>query len=282
MNDNKEDTTVYVPEKKRMHFVMVILLILAGIILGIGLSSLAVLFATVQETIRAFLESLTGWDPIISSLFVGVMALFLSTLIFIIARRGNEIVQRVESILQMKITNEPTEFYALEIIPEEELFNEFKKRGCDVSELEGGGLEMQCPSIPVSQRLKGVIESDKYTLANIEKLSVITVIVVIWAIFLGVSVMDFFPEESPWIFAVVLLAFSVFILLGTKMIKLWHTIIFWMALNVYFTLFSDMDIVILWNLWGALAVYVVLVCISYLLYRSSCSKEDKWYCDIMK
>lgn len=277
-----EEGTVFVPEKKKMNFLMGMLLILAGIFLLIGLSSIATLLYMIRTFIMDFLSMLTGWDPIISSIFIGVFALFIATLLYIIARRGSDIIQKVEAILKSNVTNEPTEYYALDIIETEEILHELKKnRGCDVLEKESGGITIECSSMALTRRIKAVTDQDVYTLSNMQKWAIITVVTLIWGIYLGIVMFEIIEQDYLWIGAVIVLSISAFFLLGGKIIKLWHIIILWVGVNIYLSLFSKTDPIIMWSIWGALAIFIVLVAIFYLLYESACNLEKKWYCEIM-
>lgn len=275
------DGTVYVPEKKKKNLVLWFLLFVAGVFLAVGLSSLSLIVYLVRDLIMTFLEGLMGWDPIISSIFLGALGLFSATLIYVVALRGSEVAKRIESTLKLDITNEPTEFYATELIPTEELMFEFKKRGCDVYEQDSGGFGIDCKTMPVNQRMKSMTDPDHFTLDNMQKLAIISVISVLWGVFVGMLIMEVIADEHVWIGIVILLVITVVLLLGTKIVSLWQTIIIWCATNIAFSLFSSEDPTVIWSLWGALAIYIILVAIAYLLHRDRCRIADKWYCDLL-
>lgn len=279
MTDSEE--TIYVPHKKKANFLMVFLLMLAGIFLTIGIASLTTIVSLIRALIMEFMMALTGWDTVLASLFVMVVAFFLATVLYLIARRGLEIVRKIEDTLRLNVTNEPTEYYELGIIETEELVNEFKKRNCTITAKENKGFVIDCEEAPLTKRVLGVINEDFYTLNNAQKIGVVAVIIVLWSVFIGAIIMDAIDDSFVWIVAISIFAFSSLLLVGVRIIKLWHTVILWTILNTFFTLFSGEDPVVIWSLWGALAIFVVLVAIAYLLKQPACQLEDRWYCELL-
>jgi len=277
----EKDGTIYVAEKKRTNLVSAILLILAGMFLLIGIASLGTILGIIQSTIMLFLSSLTGWNPILANLFIGILFLFGATLIYVVVRRTSEVSQKIEAALRLNITNEPTEYYALDMIPSEEILSEFKHRGCTLIKGEGKGITIECSDMPHSRRIIGVVDPTQFTLSRLQKVSVISVVLVIWAVFVGTLIYDIIFDDFVWIVGIVLMVISVIILLGSRVIKLWHTIIIWTAVNIVFSLFFAVEPSVLWSLWGAEAVYAILVAISYLLYPAQCKVDDKWFCDVL-
>jgi hypothetical protein len=272
--------TLYVPENKTLKFFFGIVLILAGVTLLIGISAISTIFALIQSSITNFLSSLIGWDPLISTILVGVLCLFFATLIYVIGRRGSDIVQRVERILRMNVTNEPTEYYALGIVPEEELLYEFKKRGCKVSSGGAGrGVSIDCPRMPVTKRVASVTDPSKVTLSLVQKVTVVVVMAVIWGIYGGSALHGAITDDMLWITAMALLGLTSIVLMGSRVVKFWHTILLWLAVNIVFTFFVTAEEMVVWSLWGVLGIYTVLVCIAYLLHGRGC--KEKWYCEVI-
>jgi len=277
---DSDNGTVYVPQKKKTTFLMVFLLIVAGIFLTVGIASLTTIVSLIETFVMDFLMALTGWDTILASLFVMVIAFFLATIIYLIARRGSEIIREVEHRLKLNVTNEPTEYYELGIVENEELVYEFKKRDCKVNHKDSG-FTIDCSNIPMTRRIKGAMSDDPYTLNNMQKLGVLATVIVLWGVFVGAVIMDAIDNSFVWMVAICLFVFSSILLVGVQIIKLWHTIILWVTVNIFFTLFSNEDPVVVWSLWGAFAIYVVLVAIAYLLKDPACEIENKWYCPLL-
>jgi len=276
-----KDGTIYVAEKKKTHLLMAILLMAAGMFLVVGIASLGTIVGLIQAFVMTWLSGLTGWDPLISSLFIGVMGLFLATLLYVLARRGSEVAQKIEAALKLNVTNEPTEYYALDMIPHEELLHEFRKRGCVVSKMEGKGVSVTCDDIPHSRRILGVVDPPDVSLTRMQQIAVIAVVLVMWSIYIGALLYDILIGDLIWITAVGILITSAIVLLGSRIIRLWHTVILWTGVNIVFSLFFATDPTVVWSLWGAEAIYIVLIAVLYLLYRGWCEMGDKWYCDVM-
>jgi hypothetical protein len=277
----RREGTVYVPESKPVKFIFGILLIVAGVILLVGISSLSTIFSLIQSSITSLLSSLIGWDPMISTILVGVIALFFATLIYVLAKRGSSVIQRIERTLKLNVTNEPTEYYALDIVPEEEILHELRKRGCSVETGGEGseGVSVSCPEMPVSKRLEEAASPGSFTLAKIQKVAVAAVMAVIWAVYIGSAIYGAVEGDGLWIAAMALLALTSLVLMGTKVAKLWHTVVMWLAVNIAFTFFLSTSETVVWSLWGVLSIYTVLVAVFYLLHGRKC--VDSWYCEVV-
>ena len=277
----EKNGTIYVAEKKNLNLIMGLLLILAGMFLLIGIASLSTIMALIQSYIMIFLGSLTGWEPIMANLFVGAIALFIATLLYVVVRRESDVAQKIEHALRMNISNEPTEYYALDTIPTEELLNEFKHRGCTIVKREGNGLDILCKEIPHSRRIIGVIDPSPFTLSRMQQYSVIIVIFVLWSVYLGTLLYQILVGDMIWIVAMALLLLSGLFLMCSNIIQLWHTIILWTTVNIVFSFFFAADPVVVWSFWGAEAIYVIIVAIAYLIYQGQCEGDDKWYCSAL-
>lgn len=271
---------MHVPKKNKSYVISSLLILAAGFLLTVGISSLYTLISYIQGYISTFLTSWTGWDSILSSAFLGALFVFCATLLYLVARRGNSVAQQIEQSLKLNLTNEPTEFYATELIPTEELMFEFKKRGCKIEESDKGFV-VDCKDHEIDERIHRVINPDNFTLTNVQRFAVIATLVTVWGVYIGALLMETIQGNFVWIIALAFLIFSAFILMTARIIRLWHTIFICTALNIFLSLLVLSDLTVIWSLWGALAIYIVLVAIAYLLKRNNCENSDKWYCDVM-
>ncbi len=282
--EEKNEGTLYIPERKRSNLFYWLMIIASGIFLAIGITSLTMLLYMIRDYILAIITLLTGWDTILSSIFVGLVMLFLSVLVYVLAVRGSEIAKRIDTILKLNVTNEPTEYYATDLIPEEELINEFKKRGCEIKISDNKkGITIKCPDMLITPRIKGVIEPQPITLSKIQKVAVFGVILVLWSSFVGALMFSPILYDYFWIAVSVLIGISVLLMIGSGIIKLWHSVIIVTIIVTIFTLFSPYDAISIWSMWGFVFIWIILVAIAYLLHGNKCkSKEkNKWYCDLI-
>jgi hypothetical protein len=133
--------------------------------------------------------------------------------------------------------------------------------------------------MPVSKRLEEAASPGSFTLAKIQKVAVAAVMAVIWAVYIGSAIYGAVEGDGLWIAAMALLALTSLVLMGTKVAKLWHTVVMWLAVNIAFTFFLSTSETVVWSLWGVLSIYTVLVAVFYLLHGRKC--VDSWYCEVV-
>jgi len=276
----QKENDVFVPKKKTNSIFFIALVIFAGIAFFIGLTSFSSIFGYVYAYIFAFVMALTSWDPIIISLVIAGISWFVAAMLYVLGTRGNELADKLDSATQFIFNSSPTDYVEMDLVPTEILVNEMIERGCEANVVESK-LVINCEKVPLTKEMKAVLSGEIHSI-TIKRKAIITIMTIIGAVVIGLII---YSGLITGIFAGIIIMVYVFgaslILIQFKVIKLWHSIIVWILMNMLFVLLG-VDWLIVWISIGLLVGYAILLATLYFVFENSCYQKEKWWCEFMK
>lgn len=235
--------------------------------------------------------SLFGWDPILTSIFMSLVFLAVTVMLYIASKRGNDAASTMEAGLKISFNIPPTRFYDLSGIPAANLIRELvgsnnpkkkdRGRGCILTpHADNVGFDITCNGIPDTKEMKALKEGKIEALEWKEK----TLIILFFAIWGGLQAAVTFTSMLAGIYMYIawilfLIAFFI-VMIETRIFRLWSTVIAWLGFCILFT-FIVADVSFVWTIWGSWICSVVAATIFYVVFKDSCVKKEAWYCDFM-
>jgi hypothetical protein len=267
----------------------------AGIIIAATFLYLSMIgFGQIWGTIITYIIiafSLFGWDPIVTALFMSLVFLAVTVMLYVAAKRGNEAVNKMEAGLKIALNIPPTRFYDLSEVPTSNIVRELvgdnnKKsknpgRGCKLVPHDNGiGFDVRCDDIPETKDIKALKEGKIYLLELKEK-GLISIFFAVWGgLQAFVTYFGFLTGISMYIAWIIFLVAFFSVMIETRILRLWSVLLAWLGLNVFFT-FTVLDAYFLWTMWGAWICFLVVVVIFYVAFKHSCIVKNSWYCDFL-
>jgi hypothetical protein len=231
-----------------------------------------------------------GWDPILTSLFMALFFLFLGITIYIISKRGNEAVTKVETGLRIMFNNPPTRFYDLSDVPTESIIRELvgsnsagstdNGRGCNLLPKPGSGFVVDCDTIPDTRAMQLLKDGKLDSVETKQKAIIGAVFAVICTLLTIVTVAGVLVGFAMWLLWIVYLIAFFYIMIEIRILKAWSALVAWLGFNIFFTIVMS-DPYFVWSLWGSWACGFILVGILYVLSKDACIRKKSWYCEFL-
>jgi hypothetical protein len=286
----KESPNIKVPPERRSSISSIIFFAIASGLFILFFTAISMLSGQILSAIITVF-SLFGWDPIVTTLFMAMFGLFIAVAIFVLARRGNEAVTKIESGLNMMFKNPPTRFYDLSTIPPESIIHELvgnnnprssdNGRGCKlVPHPDNKGFDISCDEIPVTKGMKALMDGKLNSIDTKQKSLMFGVFAVFGVVIGFITVMGMMTSFALFVVWGIYLVSFFYVLVEARIIKLWGVVLSWLAFNVFFSFFVT-DLVFLWTVWGAWVCGFVAITIAYLLSKDACIKKHSEYCEFL-
>lgn len=283
-------TPVKVPPNRKVSLGSAIGLVLSSFFFVLFILSISQFSSLINAFILACF-SIFGWDPIISSLFMAAIFLFFTVTMYLLARRGNEAVKKVEAGLQLSFNIPPTRYYDLSDVPTENIIRELvgtnnprsndKGRGCTMTPGEGGkGFEIRCTTIPDTDAIKALKDGDLDRMVMTQKIIIIAVFAGFGVLLAVFTVLGFVTGLVTWVAWGIFLVAYFYVMIEMRVLKLWGALLSWAVVNTFFTFFIT-DVTFLWVMWGAFMASGIFIAIFYLLSKEFCKRKESGLCDFL-
>ena len=291
LRKSMDDTIDYkVPSERKTGAFSAIGLGLAALFLSLAFIGFSQVWGNlISYIIVAF--SLFGWDPTITALFMSLVFLAVTVLLYIASKRGSEAASKMEAGLKIAFNVPPTRFYDLSEVPTANVVRELvgsnspkakdKGRGCNLVPHEDNvGFDIVCNSIPDTKEMKALKEG-KIEMLELKERALIVVFFAIWGgLQVAITYTGFLTGAYMYIaWAIFLVAFFV-IMVETRILRLWSVLVAFLVLCVFFT-FVVPDMAFVWTMWGAWICGLVAVVIFYIVFKDACIKKESWYCEFL-
>lgn len=283
-----DSTSVKVPPERKVSFASSIGLVLSSFFFLLFLLSISQFSGLINAMILASFV-IFGWDPIITSLFMAAIFLFLTVTIYLISRRGNEAVNKVEAGLKLMFNIPPTRYFDLSDVPTENIVRELvgtnnprsndKGRGCTM-EGKGKGFTITCDTIPETDAMKALKNGELDRMNRTQQIIIISVFAGFGAMLAAFTVMGYLSGLSTWILWIVFLVAFFYVMIEMRVLKLWGVLVSWALINTFFT-FIVSDMAFVWTMWGLFIAIGVIVAIFYLLSKDFCKRKESGICDFL-
>lgn len=283
-------TSVKVPPGRKASLGSIIGFVLASIFFLLFIISISQLSGLINAMILASF-SIFGWDPIITSLFMAGIFLFLTVTIYLLARRGREAASKVEAGLNLMFDVPPTRYFDLSDVPSANIIRELvgsnnprsrdRGRGCTMAaDDEGDGFVIRCDTIPSTDAMDALKQGRIDRMESTQKLIILVVFGGFGILLAVFTILGLMSGVTMWVLWLIYLVTFFYAMLELRVLKMWGVLLTWTIVNVFFT-FTISDPAFLWTLWGALIAVGILVAVFYLLSKEFCKRKESGICDFL-
>lgn len=280
--------SVKVPPKKRLSLAIVVSFVMASFFLLLFGYGIAQVYGIILSyVLLAF--SLLGLDPLVTTLIMALIFLFLGSVFLLIAKRGSTAISKIEAGVKIMFDDTPLDYYDLSEVPTESLAREFvgnntaknSGRGCKL-ELKGidKGFTIDCDEMPVTKSMRQLSNGEVDSLDWKQKGIVVAVFAFLGIIFFIITYIHLLTGAYLYIVWGVFMFSLFFAMVEIKALKFWGICVAWGVMNVTF-IFMAIDPYFFWTMLGAWICFTLTVAVLYLLTKHACITKRSWFCDLM-
>lgn len=262
------------PRKKKSLFIT-ITIILSGFFASAGVLMFSSIGGLLIGWITSFVTSMTGWDILVVSLFLGGVFWFIAAVLYVKHKSGGNLVKQIDSELFNKYYK--YDDIDLHNISVHQLAQELQNKGCIIQE---AGMNTQI--ICSEKMLLNEITADQKKVVSLRKFIAITVAVatMIVAVVAYIYGLFGFFGTFDWLGIIGGIGIVVFILLNADVIKIIHALFIIIVPLILFFIFGLIDPSFLWVIIGVCMGLIIVVGVIYYLKANLC-KQGSWVCDFL-